>query len=127
MDPVSTHTCLRLVKGSHTWPHYYKPVHFDGPPFAEYEVKPGHEEQAKHFPPSPDFDGNKDYQILSWDMEVSNSMAYTYHPGGPLRWGVRSSRYDFPRIFSYSILGLTSEIFPHFQAKTAGQCVLVAD
>ena len=77
VDPVSNHTCLRLVKGSHKWTDYFKPVHFNGPPFTSYEVKPGHEEQAKHFLPAPDFDGNKHYQVLSWDMEVSNSIGYT--------------------------------------------------
>lgn len=70
VDPVSKHTCLRLVKGSHTWPDFFKPVHFDGPPFTSYGVQPGHEEQAKRFLPTPNVDGNKDYEVLSWDMEV---------------------------------------------------------
>ena len=69
VDPVSKHTCLRVVKGSHKSPHYFKPVHFDGPPFTPYEIKPGDEEQAKEFL-SPDVDGNEQYQVLSWNMEV---------------------------------------------------------
>ena len=74
MDPVSKQTCLRLVKGSHTWPDYFKPVHFNGPPFTSYEIKPGKEEQAKLFLPTPDIDENKDYDVLSWDMKVSISV-----------------------------------------------------
>lgn len=71
MDPVSKYTCLRLVKGSHTWPQYFKPVHFDGPPFSSYEIKPGQEEEAKRFLPTLDFDCYKDNEVLTWDMEVS--------------------------------------------------------
>lgn len=70
VDPVSTHTCLRLVKGSHRSPDYFKPVHFDGPPFTCYEIKPGDEEKAKQFLPAPDVDGDEQFQVLSWDMEV---------------------------------------------------------
>ena len=70
VDPVSKHTCLRLVKGSHELPQYFKPVHFDGPPFTSYEIKPGNEEKAKEFLPTPDVDGDEKYQVLSWDMEV---------------------------------------------------------
>ena len=69
VDPVSKHTCLRVVKGSHKSPHYFKPVHFDGPPFTPYEIKPGDEEQAKKCL-SPDVDGSDQYQVLSWNMEV---------------------------------------------------------
>ena len=71
VDPVSKHTCLRLVKGSHKSPHYLKPVHFDGPPFSSYEIKPGHEEKSTEFL-SPDVDGDDQYQVLSWNMEVGS-------------------------------------------------------
>ena len=74
VDPVSKHTCLRLMKGSHKSPHYFKPVHFDGPPFTSYEIKPGDEKQAKEFLSAPDVDGNDQYQVLSWDMEVSSPL-----------------------------------------------------
>lgn len=70
VDPVSEHTCLRLVKGSHKFPHYFKPVHFDGPPFMSYETKPGKEKRADEFLSTPDVDGNDQYQVLSWNMEV---------------------------------------------------------
>ena len=70
VDPISKYTCLRLVKGSHKSPHYLKPVHFEGPPFTSYDIKPGEEEQANKCL-SPDIDGNDQYQVLSWDMEVS--------------------------------------------------------
>lgn len=70
VDPVSKHTCLRLVKGSHRSPHYFKPVHFDGPPFTLYEIKPGDEEKAEQFLPAPDIGGDEQFQVLSWDMEV---------------------------------------------------------
>ena len=70
VDPVSKHTCLRLVKGSHRSPHYFKPVHFDGPPFTSYEVKPGDEEKAKQLLPAPDIDGDEQFEVLSWDMKV---------------------------------------------------------
>ena len=71
VDPVSKQTCLRLVKGSHTWTDNFKPVHFDGPPFSSYQVKVGHEEEVeKHFLSTPDFDEIKDCQVLSWDMKV---------------------------------------------------------
>ena len=76
VDPVSKHTCLRLVKGSHRSPHYFKPVHFDGPPFTLYEIKPGDEEKAEQFLPAPDIDGDEQFQVLSWDMEV---IAISYH------------------------------------------------
>ncbi|KAJ7388027.1 hypothetical protein OS493_040296, partial [Desmophyllum pertusum] len=49
-------------------PHYFKPIHFDGPD-PSYEIKPGDEEKAKQFLPTPDVDGNDQYQVLSWDME----------------------------------------------------------
>lgn len=70
VDPVSEHTCLRLVKGSHKFPHYFKPVHFDGPPFTSYETKPGKEKRADELLSTPDVDGNDQYQVLSWNMEV---------------------------------------------------------
>lgn len=76
VDPVSKHTCLRLVKGSHRSPHYFKPVHFDGPPFTLYEIKPGDEEKAEQFLPAPDIDGDEQFQVYSWDMEV---IAISYH------------------------------------------------
>lgn len=76
VDPVSKQTCLRLVKGSHTWPDYFKPVHFDGPPFTSYEIKPGKEEQAKLFLPTPDIDKNKDYDVLSWDMKPGDCIVF---------------------------------------------------
>ena len=78
VDPVSKYTCLRLVKGSHKSAQYLKPVHFDGPPFASYEIKPDEEEKAKQFLPTPDVDGDKQYQVLSWDMEVY-ILALSYH------------------------------------------------
>jgi hypothetical protein len=61
------------VKGSHKTSDYLKPVHFDGPPFQPYEIKPGDEEQANKYL-SPDFDGNDQCQVLSWDMEVGISI-----------------------------------------------------
>lgn len=70
VDPVSKHTCLRLVKGSHSSPHYFKPVHFDGPPFTLYEIKPGDEGKAEQFLSAPDIDGDQQFQVLSWEMEV---------------------------------------------------------
>lgn len=70
VDPVSKHTCLRLVKGSHGSPHYFKPVHFDGPPFTLYEIKPGDEGKAEQFISAPDIDGDQQFQVLSWEMEV---------------------------------------------------------
>ncbi|XP_028418590.1 uncharacterized protein LOC114544035 [Dendronephthya gigantea] len=75
VDPVTEHTCLRLVKGSHKSPNYFKPVHFNGPLFSPYEIKPGKEEQAKEFL-SPDFDGNDQYQILSWNMEPGDCIVF---------------------------------------------------
>ena len=71
MDVVSQQTCLRLVKGSHKWPHYFKPVHFDGPPFMSYEDKPGQEEYAQTFLPAPDGDADENCHVLCWDMKVS--------------------------------------------------------
>lgn len=76
VDPVSKYTCLRLVKGSHTWPQYFKPVHFDGPPFSSYEIKPGQEEEAKRFLPTLDFDCNKDNEVLTWDMEPGDCIVF---------------------------------------------------
>ena len=72
VDPVSKYTCLRLVKASHKSPRYFKPVHFDGPPFTSYEVKPGDEDKAKQFLPAPDIDhGDEQFEVLSWDMKVT--------------------------------------------------------
>jgi len=45
-------------------------VHFDGPPFTLYEIKPGDEEKAEQFLPAPDIDGDEQFQVLSWDMKV---------------------------------------------------------
>ena len=74
VDPVSEHTCLRLLKGSHKFPQYFKPVHFDGPPFTSYEMKPGNEKQADEFLSPPDVDGNDQCQVLSWNMEVGDPL-----------------------------------------------------
>lgn len=71
VDPVTKHTCLRLVKGSHKSPGYFKPVHFDGPPFTRYEVNPADEEKAKQFLPAPDIDENEQFEVLSWYMKVT--------------------------------------------------------
>ena len=60
-----------MVKGSHKWPGYLKPERFDGVPF---EVKPRHEKESQQFLPTPDVDRNKDYEVLSWNMEVSNGI-----------------------------------------------------
>ena len=46
-------------------------MRFDGPPFSNYQVKVGHEEEVEtHFLSTPDFDEIKDCQVLSWDMKV---------------------------------------------------------
>ncbi|XP_068728712.1 probable phytanoyl-CoA dioxygenase [Montipora capricornis] len=76
VDPVSKYTCLRLVQGSHRWTKVFKPVRFDGPPYISYEVKLGHEEEEKRFLPTPDVDGNEDYQVLSWDMEPGDCILF---------------------------------------------------
>ncbi|XP_078350781.1 uncharacterized protein LOC144635560 [Oculina patagonica] len=76
VDPVSKYTCLRLVKGSHRLPQYFKPVHFGGPPFASYEIKSGYEEKAKQCLPTPDFDEDEQYQVLSWDMEPGDCIVF---------------------------------------------------
>lgn len=76
VDPVSEHTCLRLLKGSHKFPQYFKPVHFDGPPFTSYEMKPGNEKQAGDFLSPPDVDGNDQYQVLSWNMEPGDCIVF---------------------------------------------------
>lgn len=77
VDPVSKQTCLRLVKGSHTWTDNFKPVRFDGPPFSNYQVKVGHEEEVeKHFLSTPDFDEIKDCQVLSWDMKPGDCIVF---------------------------------------------------
>ena len=67
VDPVSKDTCLRLVKGSHRSPQYFMPVHFNVP---QHQIKPEDEEKAKEFLPTPDVDGDEQYQVLTWDMEV---------------------------------------------------------
>ena len=74
VDPVPKYTCLRLVKGSHKTPHYLKPVHFDGPPFLPYEIKPGEEKQANKFVSPADFDEND--QVLSWNMEPGDCIVF---------------------------------------------------
>lgn len=76
VDPVSKYTCLRLVKGSHKSPRYFKPVHFDGPPFTSYEVKPGDEDKAKQFLPAPDIDGDEQVEVLSWDMKPGDCIVF---------------------------------------------------
>lgn len=43
------------------------PLHFNVP---QHQIKPGDEEKAKEFLPTPDVDGDEQYQVLTWDMEV---------------------------------------------------------
>ncbi|XP_078351334.1 uncharacterized protein LOC144636066 [Oculina patagonica] len=73
VDPVSKYTCLRLVKGSHRSPHYFKPVRFEDP---QCTIKPGDEEKANEFLPVPDVDGDEQYHVLSWDMEPGDCIVF---------------------------------------------------
>ena len=102
VDPVSKHTCLRLVKGSHRLPHYFKPVPFDGLPFTSFEVKPGDEEKAKQLLPAPDIDGNEQFEVLSWDMKV---ITISYHKSPCTLVGKSQGTLPgTPRLFSFFFL-----------------------
>ena len=71
VDPVSRETCLELVKGSHRWGRRFVPRMTKD----DRDLSFG----ADDFEPLPDINGNRDaYDILAWDMEPGDCIAF--HP-----------------------------------------------
>nr|WP_249193687.1 phytanoyl-CoA dioxygenase family protein [Gluconobacter wancherniae] len=94
LDTVPASNALECVAGSHKWGHDHKPMRFDGTPlYADDDSKP-----------MPDIDANRDkFQILSWDMEPGDAVAFdfgTVH-GAAATIGTSQRR----RVFSARLVG----------------------
>lgn len=70
VDPVARDCCLELVRGSHRWGRSFLPKMIrDERPLVGAE---------DGFEPMPDIDGHRgDYEILSWDMEPGDCIAFS--------------------------------------------------
>lgn len=68
LDPVTRESGgLEWLKGSHRWGRKFQPTTMGG---RVYEPMPGYE-------PMPDIEGSrKDYEILSWDMQAGDVLAF---------------------------------------------------
>ena len=115
MDAVRSETSLQIVRGSHRWNRWFRPVLFKG------DKKMNRTESR--YEPLPDFDADPQrYDILSWDVAPGDCIAFdgfTLH-GAPGN-GTDARR----RALSTTWLGCdavyaprTGELEPHFQYMT---------
>jgi ectoine hydroxylase-related dioxygenase (phytanoyl-CoA dioxygenase family) len=70
LDPVARNSTVEFVAGSHRWGKLFRARKFTG---VDYEhTTPGLETM-------PDIEGNRDdYQILGWDLEPGDAIAFDY-------------------------------------------------
>ena len=112
MDPVKADTSLRVVRGSHRWNRWFRPVLFKGD-------KPMNRTESR-YEPLPDVDAEPQrYDILSWDVEPGDCIAFdgfALHGARGNRTGTRR------RALSTTWLGRDTvyapragELEPHFQ------------
>jgi ectoine hydroxylase-related dioxygenase (phytanoyl-CoA dioxygenase family) len=70
---------VEYIRGSHKWDRWFQPETFGKTSVHSYEQNPDYE-------PMPDIDANRgDYDILSWDMEPGDALAFhalTVHGAG---------------------------------------------
>ncbi|MDX1514301.1 MAG: phytanoyl-CoA dioxygenase family protein [Gammaproteobacteria bacterium] len=70
LDPVPRDTCPEFIAGSHTWGRWFLPRKFIG---VDYE------RPDEDLEPIPDFDNHRDeYEILSWDLEPGDAIAFSF-------------------------------------------------
>jgi ectoine hydroxylase-related dioxygenase (phytanoyl-CoA dioxygenase family) len=86
LDPVPRDTCVEYVAGSHTWGRWFRPERFNGQKINEMDG----------WEAVPDIDGHRDdYQILGWDLEPGDAIAFhfmTLHGAPPNRSASRRRR-----------------------------------
>lgn len=72
--PVEKKSALEFVRGSHRWPHKYRQTNFGALSGDERDQVVFDESETVPF---PDIEGNRaDYDILSWDMQPGDCVAF---------------------------------------------------
>jgi ectoine hydroxylase-related dioxygenase (phytanoyl-CoA dioxygenase family) len=70
LDPVDKSVCAEFIAGSHLWNRSFLPTKFSG---ISYD-RPGEKHEKL-----PDIDAHRDdYDILSWDLEPSDAIAFHF-------------------------------------------------
>ena len=86
LDPVPVETCAEFISGSHRWGKLYRPERFNRTPLNEGDTLES----------PPDIDANRaDYDILHWEVEPGDAIAFTYrtlHGAPPNRAAQRRRR-----------------------------------
>ncbi len=87
LDPVPKDTCPEFIAGSHAWGRWFLPRMFSG---VDYD------RPDDGLEPIPDFENHRDdYDILSWDLEPGDAIAFTFltvHGAPPNRSETRRRR-----------------------------------
>lgn len=75
VTPVSKESCLKYVSGSHKWGKWFIPTKFAS--LENYRNTDSDMNTDKAFECTPDIDAeSKNYQLLSWDLEPGDCIAF---------------------------------------------------
>ena len=116
MDAVKHESSLRIIRGSHQWKKWFRPVLFKGDKDME--------RPESHYEPLPDVDAEPErYEVLSWDVEPGDCVAFH---GFALHGARGNATNERRRALSTTWLGddavyapRPGELEKHFQYMTA--------
>jgi len=95
LDPVECATCVRFVKGSHTWGRWFVPRNFNDARNYPFKGQRDFSSKGALFQTVPDIDGHPErYEIMCWDLNPGDCIVFhmlTLH-GAPGNKSLTTSR-----------------------------------